>query len=248
MSSLRRRTFQAGLVACAAAAARSGESDPPEVTLLHNESVPTAVWTEVLALLGREAGLRWRLKGYPWARAQMLAQQGEGLLFGPSATSDRQERLRFSLPFADSRVWVVQRQGERWPILQAEDLGARRVCMSRSSRYSDRLEAMRATWPRKEFTDAGVVGVTRMVRASRCDVGLVAVRGIDHAEALATLKLRSIDMEGLVLQEPWIEKLTMHFAAARGHPMEAWIARLDPVIQTRRAEFDALLRAASPSR
>lgn len=248
MNSLRRRTFQAGLVACASAAARSGESEPPEVTLLHNESVPTAVWSEVLALLSREAGLRWRLKGYPWARALMLAQQGEGLLFGPSATSDRQEWLRFSLPFADSRVWVVQRQAERWPMLKAEDLQARRVCMSRSSRYSDRLEALRATWPRKEFTDSGVVGVTRMVRAGRCDVGLMAVRGVDRAEAMATLKLRSIDMEGLELQDPWIEKLTMHFAAAKGSPMEPWIAKLDAVVRVRRAEIDALLRAAKPSR
>lgn len=228
--------------------AGSVESLLPEVTLLYSEGVPIHLWSEVLALLGREAGLRWRLSGLPWARAQVLAQQGQGLLFGPSATSDRREKLSFSLPFADARLWVVQRQGDEWPIQQAEDLRARSVCMSRSSRYGDRFEALRATWPRKEFTDGGAIGVTRMLRAGRCDVGLLAIRGSHLAEALATLKLRQIDMEGLTLREPWLEKLTMHFAAARDSAMEPWIAKLDAVIRTRRGEIDAQMRAAKPSR
>ena len=145
-------TALAMLMLLTSAPASSGEAGP-EITILvasqsdvnGNPMPPTPVMSGVVGLLAAESGLNLVVHSYPWRRAQMLAENGEGLLYGASATTERLRIFNFSKPlyFSNQRLVTSARNPlnfQRW-----EDLRGKVISISEVASFPGAIFTTRPT-------------------------------------------------------------------------------------------------------
>jgi hypothetical protein len=90
-----------------------------EIPVLIAESVdargiqppPPPIISAVVNLLAEETGLNLVIRPYG---ARVMAEQGEGLLYGAANTPERLPFFKFTKPVYDANQWLVYRQRRRW--------------------------------------------------------------------------------------------------------------------------------------
>lgn len=94
----------------------------------------------MLDYVAREADLHFEMQRYPWKRILLLAEKGEGLVFGISKTSDRERSFHFSKPVYANYVWLVTRKDARFDYKNLSDLKGRSVGIVSGTHYGDRFD------------------------------------------------------------------------------------------------------------
>ena len=158
------------------APASSGEAGS-EITILvasqsdtnGNPMPPTPVMAGVVGLLAAESGLNLVVHSYPWRRAQMLAENGEGLLYGASVTSERLRVFNFSKPlyFSNQRLVTSARNPlnfQRW-----EDLRGKVISIASGEHFGAEFEEYRGKLFNVEENSATIPNRLRMLNMGRVD-------------------------------------------------------------------------------
>ncbi len=78
--------------------------------------------SKIFSYFEHEAGLKFELAVLPWKRAQIEVQQGKGVLYGFSKTSERLGLYRFSQPVTTLHIWAVSYGAANANLAETKDL------------------------------------------------------------------------------------------------------------------------------
>jgi polar amino acid transport system substrate-binding protein len=178
-------------------------------------------------LLGQLFGDGLRCEWLPWARAQLMLEQGEAdILIGPYRTPEREARMLFSVRafYSDAMVWYARRSEEtRW----TGEFGALAqvpVAAVRGWAYGSRFERMKTamsqlTWVQN--VDAGLQMLTKK------RVELFAANDRNCQPVLQRLNLA----DAIARCSPPLDVLHGHMAFGRSAAGEALAQRYDQAFE-----------------
>lgn len=91
-------------------------------------SVPLAEYKrKLLDYVAHELGVHFEIQRYPWRRALMMAENGEGLIFGISENAERKKIFQFSRPIYSKYVWLVTRSDAKFKYNSLTDLKGKSI-------------------------------------------------------------------------------------------------------------------------
>jgi ABC-type amino acid transport substrate-binding protein len=179
---MRKRCLAAwALAALLPAAPALAADDAAEIPVLIAEAIdprgnllPTPpLITAVINQLASESGLHLVVHAYPWRRAQVMAENGEGLLYGAAITSERQRVFRFSKPVYDANQWLVSSAQAPLKFRRWEDLRGKVVSIGSGGKYGPEFEARRDKLFKVEENAVSMESRLMMLSAHHVDAVLV---------------------------------------------------------------------------
>jgi polar amino acid transport system substrate-binding protein len=129
--------------------------------------------TEMVKLLGAESGLKLVLQQYPWRRAQKLAENGEGLLYGLAATPERQRELDFTLPLYHVNQWLIVPANRAFSFQEWEDLRGKVISIQSGGKFNAQFEEQRNKLFRVEEHAETYLSRFKMLQIGRVDAILM---------------------------------------------------------------------------
>jgi polar amino acid transport system substrate-binding protein len=106
-----------------------------------NQKIPTdPLFRKTVDYVERELGVKFEYRRYPWKRLLLALNEGEGLAFGLSKTTERLKTLHFSIPAFASFVWIVTRSDAKFEFEKMSDLRGRSVGVVRGATYGDEFD------------------------------------------------------------------------------------------------------------
>ena len=133
----------------------------------------TPVIAGVVSLLAAESGLNLVVRPYPWRRAQMLAENGEGLLYGAAATPERLRTLNFSKPLYFANQWLVASAHNPLAFQRWEDLRGKVISIPSGGRFGAEFEEHRGKLFAVEDNAATISSRLKMLSIGRVDALLI---------------------------------------------------------------------------
>ncbi len=127
----------------------------------------------VIALLAAETGLKLVPRPYPWRRAQMMAENGDGLLFGAAATPERLQKLEFSKPLYNANQWLISTEHAPLNFQQWEDLRGKVISIGSGARFGPAFEERRDQLFRVEQNANSTISRLKMLSAHHVDAVLL---------------------------------------------------------------------------
>lgn len=128
----------------------------------------------IVDLLARESGLNLAVRPYPWRRAQLMAERGDGLLYGAAMTPARLHRFRFTSPLGAVNQWLVSASTAPLAFGNWEDLRNRRISIMSGGRFLAEFETRRDVLFSVSESAASMTSRMGMLRAGRVDAVMVA--------------------------------------------------------------------------
>lgn len=189
---------------------------------------PLATWkSQLLEEVERAAGVKFVLRRYPWARAELHARNGDGLILGLPRTPERERVLRYSDLAAVNTLWLVTRSDATFPFNGIADLRGKRVGIVRGFSYGEEFERAKESklfLPDEDIASRGTRLLRLMLR--RTDVVLVFQPGSQNAKTVEAEinhymgeRLQSIGAAAnagyAVLPTPLMTDSGVYFAIAR---------------------------------
>ena len=164
-----------------AAPAHAATDKTTEIPVLIAESIdprgnplPTPpIIAAVVNLLAEETGLNLVIRGYPWRRAQVMAGQGEGLLYGAASTPERLRVFQFTKPVYDANQWLVSSAQAPLIFHRWEDLQDKVISIGVGGKYGPEFEARREKLFRIEQDAASTENRLKMLSTHRVDAVLL---------------------------------------------------------------------------
>jgi ABC-type amino acid transport substrate-binding protein len=219
-----------------AAAARAGEM-PAEVPVLiaeavdahgHPQAIPPII-TAVISLVAQESGLNLVIRPYPWRRAQMMAENGEGLLYGAAITPERQRVLDFSRPVYNANQWLVSAARAPVSFRQWDDLRGKVISIGSGSKYGPEFEQRRDRLFRVEQNAVSMESRLKMLEAHHVDA--VLVDSFRNAEQLGiSLNCRFPGTDKWVVAAKPVGFEPVLIAVPKGAPLHAVLPALNRAI------------------
>jgi ABC-type amino acid transport substrate-binding protein len=156
-------------------------ADGSEIPMLIAEQVdasgqllPTPpLMTAVVQAVAAESGLKLVLRPYPWRRAQMMAENGEGLLFGAAITPERLQTLEFTKPLYVVNQWLVSTERAPLNFQQWDDLRGKVISISSGGKYGPAFEERRGKLFRVEQNATSAGSRLKMLSARHVDAVLL---------------------------------------------------------------------------
>ena len=174
-------------------------------------------------LLGQLFGGSVRCEWLPWARAQLMLEQGEAdILIGPYRTSEREARMLFSVRafYSDAMVWYARRGEEtRWTG-EFGELAQVPVAAVRGWAYGSRFERMKTSMAQLTWVQSVDAGLQMLTRRR---VELFAANDRNCQPVLQRLNLT----DAVARCSPPLDVLHGHMAFARSASGEALAQRYD---------------------
>lgn len=158
----------------------AGENDA-DILVLMGEQIDAngnpmpglAINTALVKLLAAESGLKLVVRAYPWRRAQMLAQQGEGLLYGAASTAERAKVFNFTQPLYVSRQWLVTPAQRPINFKDWDDLRGKVISIPSGGRYDTAFEQHRDKTFKVEDNATTITARLKMVGSGRADALMI---------------------------------------------------------------------------
>lgn len=152
-----------------------------EIPILIAESIdargnqlPTpAIISAVVNLLAEETGLNLVIRAYPWRRALVMAEQGEGLLYGAASTPERQRVFRFTKPVYDANQWLVSSEQAPLVFHRWEDLRGKVISIGGGGKFGPEFEARRDKLFKIEQNATSTESRMKMLSAHHVDAVLL---------------------------------------------------------------------------
>ncbi|PHV09761.1 substrate-binding periplasmic protein [Chitinimonas sp. BJB300] len=206
---------------------------------------------KIIELIGREAGLRFEIKTYPWRRALKLAERGEGLLWEVVPTPDRARLLAFSAPIIQSKVWMVVPADKVFPYAGVHSLLDKTVGINGGVYYGKVFIANRDRLFKVEEEASSRAARLAMLARGRVDVVLFISFYDTATEFAAQINDRFGHLgHWAVLPQP-LSTDWAHIGAARKYPISQYLPIINRAIANlqQRGEIHTLFnRHDSPSR
>lgn len=245
MSCTRRRTLLAGLAAPGLLGAWVAQPELPLVLSTDPNQPYGRVTLQIIDAIGQGAQrlLRWQV--VPWARALRMAEAGEALAWGVSHTPERAQRLAFSQPVYENKVWIVERTGSPTAasgLTGLAGLRGQRICLRRGEHYDAGFEAAREREFEVQLSDGELPGRLRMVQNGRCDLTLVS-RRYARAALLRALQLLPGGAEGLDVRPLPLLHEGVHIVTAKGSALAEHLPALNQGIRAQARAIQALIDA-----
>jgi ABC-type amino acid transport substrate-binding protein len=140
----------------------------------HGHPLPTPpIITAVISQVAQESGLNLVIRAYPWRRAQMMAENGEGLLYGAAITPERQRVFNFSKPVYNANQWLVSASHAPINFRRWEDLRGKTISIGSGSKYGPEFEQRRDKVFKVEQNAVSMESRLKMLDAHHVDAVLV---------------------------------------------------------------------------
>lgn len=154
---------------------------PPEVPVLVAESIDQhghqlpipPIITAVISLVAQESGLNLVIHPYPWRRAQMMAENGEGLLYGAAITPERLRVFNFSHAAYNANQWLVSSSRDPVNFRRWDDLRGKVISIGSGSKYGPEFEQRREKLFKVEQNAVSMESRLKMLDAHHVDAVLV---------------------------------------------------------------------------
>ncbi|MYM23021.1 transporter substrate-binding domain-containing protein [Duganella sp. FT135W] len=155
---------------------------PAEIPILIQEDAdatgkvlpPSPIIPGIISLLAAESGLNLVVSPYPWRRAQMMAENGEGLLYGAAITPERSRVFHFTKPLDTVNQWLVSSAQAPLVFQQWENLRGKTISILSGGKYSAEFEERRGKLFAVEQNSAMLANRLKMLAAKRVDAVLIA--------------------------------------------------------------------------
>ncbi|MCV2350267.1 substrate-binding periplasmic protein [Paucibacter sp. Y2R2-4] len=241
-----------GAAACSALGTLSGQvlaqspAQAPsrlQVPIAVNEASRRPFVKHILRLIGEAAQIEWQIQPLPWARAMLLAERGQLMVFGVSRTPAREQVLSFSEPVFDNHVWMVVRRDQAMDYRQLSDLSGRTLCVSRGTSYGPSFEAARGSLFKVELANGDLNARVRMLMAGRCDVMLSSHRSAQPWLFERLLREESGHSAAVSVLPTPLQVDPIHFAVARDHPLAQALPRLNAAMRQQAKAIQALVNS-----
>ncbi|HEX5341164.1 MAG TPA: ABC transporter substrate-binding protein [Duganella sp.] len=152
-----------------------------EIPVLIAESVdahgiqqpPPPIIAAVVNLLAEETGLNLVIRPYPWRRAVVMAEHGDGLLYGAASTPERQPFFKFTKPVYDANQWLVSAADAPLVFHRWEDLRDKVISIGGGGKFGPEFEARRDKLFKIEQNNASTENRLKMLSARRVDAVLL---------------------------------------------------------------------------
>jgi len=235
------------LVSCAvplfARANAANKLEPLNVPIAVAEASSRPFVMRALDVIGAAARIEWQVQVLPWARALLMAERGEVLVFGVSRTRAREEILAFSEPIFNNHVWMVVRRDQGLDYRSLDDLKGRVLCVSRGASFGPDFEAARGRVFQIEPVDGALSARVRMLMAGRCDVMLTPHRSPRPWLVERRLREQSGYSAALaVLPTPMLVD-PVHFAVSREHAWASVLPRLNLAMRQEAMAMQSLINS-----
>ncbi|MFZ6655769.1 substrate-binding periplasmic protein [Undibacterium sp. TJN19] len=133
----------------------------------------------MLDYIAREADVHFDVQRYPWKRIFMLAEGGEGMIFGLSKTAARQRIYHFSRPIYANYVWLVTRADARFAFKTLADLKGKSIGIVAGTSYGDRFDEQKDKLFRVETDTNSMVARFNKLINRRMDAMVIHDPGSD---------------------------------------------------------------------
>lgn len=127
----------------------------------------------VIGQLAEESGLNLVVRAYPWRRAQVMAENGEGLLYGAAITPERLQVFNFTKPVYDANQWLVSSAQAPLKFGRWEDLRGKVVSIGAGGKYGPQFEARRDKLFKVEENAVSTESRLKMLSAHHVDAVLI---------------------------------------------------------------------------
>ncbi|MFZ6644856.1 substrate-binding periplasmic protein [Undibacterium sp. TJN25] len=84
--------------------------------------------------------LQFDIRRYPWKRAMINAESGEGVIFGISKTPERLRRFTYSDPVMADVAWLVAACDATFPFASVSDLKGKTIGIVRGTTYGEEFD------------------------------------------------------------------------------------------------------------
>ncbi|PXX46512.1 substrate-binding periplasmic protein [Undibacterium pigrum] len=233
-----------------AATAKTGTSKPaikPIIKLflqenldIHGRPLPLDRDLEdILIYFEHESGIQFDKQILPWNRAQLMAQNGEGIIFGISRSPERLQLYHFSIPVVSEKIWAITYGDPRPNFQTVEDLRGKTVSVGRGFSHGMDFEKAKNVVFQVQEDSASSAARFKKLMNRRSDIMLWPVRQLQRASQVeAYLRDQLVpsfndpELTGktfYVSAKPVFYDTT-HFAAANGK-YEAEMDKLNAVIR-----------------
>ncbi len=179
--------------------------------------------------LGKQTGLRFELRSLPWARAQYMVKNGQGLIWAFSKTQQRLQDFDYSQTLLVANIWGVAYKLPRLEIAQLESLRGKVVSVERGVSHGLEFEAARGVIFMTDDDVASESSRFKKLAAGRSEVLLWGTRQFEKREELEQFlnqeyipSLNQPDLQGKMFyasQQPLFYD-TLHLACAKGRWQE----------------------------
>lgn len=160
--------------------ARSADERPEILVFLPEQGDPNGqpsagvmTMSGIIKLLADESGLKLVAHPYPWRRAQMMAKNGEGMLFGATETPERSRIFSFSKPLLELKQWLVTTAQRPIDFRSWEDLRGKMISISSGGQFGAEFEAQRGKTFTVEENAVTLSSRFKMLENGRVDAVLI---------------------------------------------------------------------------
>lgn len=207
---------------------------------IHGRQLPIDRDLEViLQYFERESGIQFERQLLPWNRAQLMAQNGEGIIFGISKSPERLLLYHYSIPVVAEKIWAITYGDPRPNFQSVEDLRGKTVSIGRGFSHGMDFEKAKNVIFNVQEDPASSPARFKKLMNKRSDIMLWPIRQLHRSQQVeAYLRdqlIPSFNDPELTGKTFYVSARpvfydTTHFAAANGK-FEAEIVKLNSVIR-----------------
>ena len=202
----------------------------------------------IINLLAAESGLNLVMHAYPWRRAQMRAENGEGFLYGAGATPERLRVFNFTKPVYFSNQWLVTSARNPLNFQRWEDLRGKVISIASGERFGAEFEEHRGKLFTVEENAATISSRLKMLNMGRVDAVLLdSYRTAPQLEAKLNCMFPEIG-KWTVAEKP-LDTEPVLIAISKASPLNSILAQLNDTIDrlSKSRDIQKLLEKKSAS-
>ncbi|MFZ6744411.1 substrate-binding periplasmic protein [Undibacterium sp. JH2W] len=135
----------------------------------------------ILIYFERESGIHFDKQLLPWNRAQLMAQNGEGIIFGISKSPERLKLYHFSIPVVSEKIWAITYGDPRPNFLSPEDLRGKTVSVGRGFSHGMDFEKAKNVISQVQEDSASSAARFKKLMNHRSDIMLWPIRQLQRS-------------------------------------------------------------------
>lgn len=203
---------------------------------------------KIIQMVAAESGLHLVVRPLPWRRAQLQAENGEGLLYGASDTPERLQIFQFTKPLGTVNQWLVSTEPAPLAFHHWEDLRNKVISTMPGAKFGAEFEAHRNQLFSVEQDATSMASQLKMLRAGRVDA-VIAASYLGAAPLEAKLNCLFPGGPRLLVAGGPIEVAPITFAAAKASPLQRILPTMNAAIErlVKAHSLQKLLGAAPPA-
>lgn len=150
-------------------------------------------FTKIFQFIEKDLKIKFALQMYPWNRAVKIASTEGGLIFGLSATPEREQLFYFSEPAVYNYLWLVTRSDRTFDYRNLNDLKGKTIGVVRGSKYGGDFDAQKNILFKVDDDIDAYGARLQKVLTRRVDAMIIASPHLDHKEV--ELKVNAIKID-----------------------------------------------------